>query len=475
MNAKDNDNRHDADENTLSPLPGEAGIPSLTEPTRAPVSRKGLFAVAFLVLSLVAVTAVSIQHLAAGRKPHDAASARAGDRPAAVTVQPRRLDMTAPVASSAVQSPDQLRIPAIKPLDDDAIAATAEPIGVRRTGSGAPTGESSGQGGHPSGAKVVLPEDAPAILVTRRPGPSTGSPPTPSVPADRGDDVESSASPLAETRRNLEAYERRLQALMDSITRSSGNDGTRTAAPTGSILRTAPVGVPLSAAPPSGAEITTSGALLGGLLPRSSTPRVKAALLGDRSMILPRGTAFTCALQTKVVSSAAGLIGCQVQRNVFSDDGRVVLIERGSHMDGEYRVASIRPGSVSIPVLWTRIRTSHGVTVDIDSPGTGPLGESGIEGYVDNRWRERIGAALLLSLIDDSVQLAIQHESSAGQGSSVILPSTTANASKLADRVLDSTINIPPLIYQNQGGIVGIVVAHDVDFSAVYALQPTTP
>ena len=475
MNAKDNDDRHDADESTLSPLPGEAGIPSLTERTRAPVSRKGLFAVAFLVLSMVAVTAVSIQHVVARRKPDDAASARAGDRPAAVSVQPKRLDMTAPVASSAMQSPDQLRIPAIKPLDDDATTATAEPIGVRRTGSGAATGDASGNGGHPDGAKVVLPEDAPVILVTRRNGPPTGSPPAPPVPANRGDDVESSASPLAETRRNLEAYERQLQALMESMTRTSGNDGTRTAVPTGSLLRTAPVGVPPSAAPPMVAETTLSGALLGGLLPRSTTPRVKAALLGDRSMILPKGTAFTCALQTKVVSSAAGLIGCQVQRNVFSDDGRVLLIERGSHMDGEYRVASIKPGSVSIPVLWTRIRTPLGVTVDIDSPGTGRLGESGIDGYVDNRWRERIGAALLLSLIDDSVQLAIQHESGAGQGSSVVLPSTTSNASKLADKVLDSTINIPPLIYQNQGGIVGIVVARDVDFSAVYALQPTTP
>ena len=123
-----------------------------------------------------------------------------------------------------------------------------------------------------------------------------------------------------------------------------------------------------------------------------------------------------------------------------------------------------------IPVLWTRIRTPNGVTVDIDSPGTGPLGESGIDGYVDNRWGERIGAAMLLSLIDDSVKLAIQHEPAAArQGNTVVLPSTTANTSKLAEKVLDSTINIPPLIYQNQGGIVGIYVARDVDFSSVYA------
>ena len=50
----------------------------------------------------------------------------------------------------------------------------------------------------------------------------------------------------------------------------------------------------------------------------------------SRSLTLPKGTAFTCALKTKVISATSGLVGCQVQRNVFSDDGRVLLIERGS-------------------------------------------------------------------------------------------------------------------------------------------------
>ena len=52
---------------------------------------------------------------------------------------------------------------------------------------------------------------------------------------------------------------------------------------------------------------------------------------------------------------------------------------------------------------------------------------------------------------------------------------TTSNTSKLADKVLDSTINIPPLIYQNQGAVVGIYVARDVDFSSVYELRAVTP
>ena len=79
---------------------------------------------------------------------------------------------------------------------------------------------------------------------------------------------------------------------------------------------------------------------------------------------------------------------------------------------------------------------------------------------------------MLLSLIDDSVKLVIQNQQSDRQGNAVILQSTTDSTSKLAEKVLDSTINIPPLIYENQGGIVGIYVARDVDFSSVYELRP---
>ena len=53
----------------------------------------------------------------------------------------------------------------------------------------------------------------------------------------------------------------------------------------------------------------------------------------------------------------------------------------------------------------------------------------------------------------------------------MVLPSTTSATGKLAEKVLDSTINIPPLIYRNQGGIVGVYVARDVDFSSVYELK----
>lgn len=193
-------------------------------------------------------------------------------------------------------------------------------------------------------------------------------------------------------------------------------------------------------------------------------------MLGARSYVVPKGVLFQCALKTRVVSAVSGFVGCQVQRPVYSDDGKVVLIERGSHLDGEYRIVQVRPGVTRIPILWTRVRTPHGVTVDLDSPATGPLGDSGITGEVNNRWVERIGAALLLSLIDDAIKLQISENTSNGS-STVVLPNTAATASRLAEKVLDSTINIPPLITAHQGSVVGVYVSRDLDFSGVYRLE----
>ncbi|HMN75954.1 MAG TPA: type IV secretion system protein VirB10 [Burkholderiaceae bacterium] len=454
-----------ADGNSISPLPGEPGIPNVAARQRVSMSKKGLLAVALLIGSMVAVAAYTVQRVSAsGKKADEAESKLVKDKPTAATSEPRRLEMPpAPTASAAVATAP--RIPALTPTADE----LAEPIGVRRTGSGAPAS---------GGQKVLPPEDAPVLLVTTRPG----ALPPPGASTRRADagapsgegtspsDIAEPNDPIAVTSRNLQAYQRQLQGMLESLTKTA-------AMATGQATGTMPAGAllggpPMAGTPPVGAP-AAGGGLFGGQLQGSATPKVAASMLGNRSLTLPKGTAFTCALKTKVISATSGLVGCQVQRNVFSDDGRVLLIERGSHLDGEYRIASVRPGTVRIPVLWTRIRTPLGVTVDIDSPGTGQLGESGIDGYVDNRWGERIGAAMLLSLIDDSVKLVIQNQASDRQADTIVLPSTTANTSKLAEKVLDSTINIPPLIYQNQGGIVGIYVARDVDFSSVYELKPT--
>ncbi len=440
--------------NTVAPLPGEPGIPNVAAAPRTAWSKKGLLAVALLLASLIAILGLTVQRVvASGKKSSDTESRLVRDRPTAASAEPRKLDLPPSPGATSVATASSPRIPALVPTEDE----VAEPIGVRRAGTGAPGS---------SGARTVLPEDAPILLVSSRlAGRGSARAAAGTEPEEHEADASSATDPLAATARNLQGFQRQLEGLLDNLTRTAAAAGVQgeAEAPTSALLGNAPQAQP-SAAPGPG--------LFGGQLQGSATPRVVADLIGNRSLTLPKGTAFTCALKTRVISATSGLIGCQVQRNVFSDDGRVLLIERGSHLDGEYRIGSVRPGMVRIPVLWTRIRTPLGVTIAIESPGTGPLGESGIDGYVDNRWTERIGAAMLLSLIDDTVKLVIQNQTQDSRADTIVLPSTTANTSKLAEKVLDSTINIPPLIYQNQGGIVGIVVARDVDFSAVYELRP---
>lgn len=449
----------------LSPLPGETGIPNIAAERKPTLDKKGLLAIACVVITLVAFLVASAKNIFKDDTPSDASASRSSDRPSAAAGDTRKLDFSSPAASQTQ------RIPALIPNADE----LAEPVGVRRTGSNVAASNTPHKTEPGSGTRTPSPEDAPVMLVSSRISAGLNKTsnaighamPTPE-PANLDASGET-ADPLQATKRNLQAYQQQLQGMLDTLTRSTALTSGQDAPPgidSGNPATPNPQSPARHAAPSSG--------LFGGQLQGSETPSVVASQLGNRSLTLPKGTAFTCALKTRIISAASGLVGCQVQRHVFSEDGKVLLLERGSHMDGEYRIMSLRPGMIRIPVLWTRIRTPLGVTVDIDSPGTGPLGESGVDGYMDKRWGERIGAAVLMSLIDDSVKLIIQNQSQQSNldgSSTVILPSATANSSKLAEKVLDSTINIPPLIYQNQGGIVGIYVARDLDFSSVYALR----
>ncbi|MFR1026550.1 MAG: TrbI/VirB10 family protein [Parasutterella sp.] len=72
-------------------------------------------------------------------------------------------------------------------------------------------------------------------------------------------------------------------------------------------------------------------------------------------------------------------------RDVYSANGRVLLIERGSKAIGEYKGA-VENGLNRIFVLWTQIQTPKGVRVNIDSPATDALGGSGMAGEIDFHW-----------------------------------------------------------------------------------------
>jgi len=193
-----------------------------------------------------------------------------------------------------------------------------------------------------------------------------------------------------------------------------------------------------------------------------------ARQLQGRDFLLTRGSFIDCALNTRLDSTVPGLVSCVVTRDVFSHNGKLVLIDRGSRVTGEYR-STLQQGMNRLAVLWSRVETPAGVVIDLASPATDSLGTAGVTGDVDTHFWQRFGGAILLSLIDDAAQLATTVASDNGSDTAQVVIGGTANVSSdLAAEVLRNTINIAPTIHVHQGARVGIVVARDLDFSTVY-------
>jgi type IV secretion system protein VirB10 len=473
----------DAGNPVLEITDGGDGVPSVVEAPKKSASWKGLAAIG-VALALVIGVGIFILTRTLGEKltvpkqdPATKATAAAAQAPGAAR--------TFPVEAPAVRAAPQPAAPAQQfPAAD--LAKDDKPLEVRPDGSiasksgSAPTRNSSGQAER-------HPDDGPVLLAMASGGPAAGrggsagvsagssfgtvnnatiqpaagsrsEPSAPGAPSQGG---------YAELQRSLSATQANLTSMLERVVSQTAQGN---AAP-GSPPPLPPTGAGGGVTAPAAAAASSGPGLFGGQLQSSTTASVQARMLGNRSLTMPRGTAFACALKTKVISAVSGMVGCQVLRNVYSDDGRTVLIERGSHLDGEYRITQVRPGATRIPTIWQRVRTPNGVIVDLESPATGPLGESGLPAHVDNRWMERIGAALLVGFLDDAFKYMIAEANQGENNNTVVLSSTSQQAQRLPEKILDSTINIPPILTQNQGGLVGIYVARDVDFSTVYTLR----
>ena len=209
---------------------------------------------------------------------------------------------------------------------------------------------------------------------------------------------------------------------------------------------------------------------LSGLLTGTRTGKRSASSIGDRNYIIAKGRFINCALNTRLDSTVPGMTSCTVTRNLYSDNGKILLVERGSEMSGEYK-SNMKQGMARIFVLWTRIKTPNGVVITLDSPGTDPLGGSGLPGYVDTHFWDRFGGALMLSMVDD---VAAYVTNKADDSDEDIKFDNTSDASQgMAAEALKNTINIPPTLYINQGEEIGIYVARDLDFSEVYHVGPS--
>ena len=222
--------------------------------------------------------------------------------------------------------------------------------------------------------------------------------------------------------------------------------------------------------------LAAAGGKRGGLEEKLEAPELRmasAGMLPDRDYLLTQGAMIDCVLETKLISTVSGMSSCHLTRDIYSANGRVVLLDRGSKVVGRYQGGGMQQGDARIFVVWTRVETPNGVVIELQSPGTGALGEAGVGGYVDTHFWDRFGSAILLSIIQDGADAAAARAAGPGANNTITLSNQATATKEVVAKSMEPTLNIPPTIYKNQGERVGIFVARDLDFRSVYGLERT--
>ena len=185
----------------------------------------------------------------------------------------------------------------------------------------------------------------------------------------------------------------------------------------------------------------------------------------DLHFLLKRNTIFHCIPEQPLDSDVPGPLGCIVAEDVMSADGSVVLIEKGSSVDGEVtRVPGA--GSNRMFVEFDEILTLAGIPIYLSGTGGDTLGTSGVDGAVNEHLWRKIRAAVLLSVIEVAGQVA-ENESEKSNNLNLNVGGT---GESLAGQALAHDINIPPTLYRNQADPITVTVRQDIPMDDAYRL-----
>lgn len=204
-----------------------------------------------------------------------------------------------------------------------------------------------------------------------------------------------------------------------------------------------------------------------------------ASVVKNPDTVITQGTVVPCILQTAINTQLAGFVTCVIPVDVRGTSGNVVLLDRGTKIVGQIE-SGLMQGQDRVFVLWTRAETPNHVIISLNAPGADELGRAGLPGAVDNHWWDRFGGALMLTLVQGSLNAgtALAAGSGGRGGNEAALGfvyGAQSSGSQVANTALTNSINIPPTLNKNQGDTVSVFVVQDLDFSEVYGLKLKGP
>ena len=181
--------------------------------------------------------------------------------------------------------------------------------------------------------------------------------------------------------------------------------------------------------------------------------------------LLKRNTIFHCVPEQRLDSAVPGPVGCTVADDVMSADGTVVLIEKGSSVDGEI-ISGPSLGQDRMFVNFDEVLTLSGIPIYLSGTGGDTLGTSGVDGALDEHMWRKIKGAVLLSAVEVAGQIASNETEKSGN----LNLNVGSQGSSLAQTALSHDIEVADTLIRNQADPITVTVRQDIPMDDAYRL-----
>lgn len=195
---------------------------------------------------------------------------------------------------------------------------------------------------------------------------------------------------------------------------------------------------------------------------------VKAKQQTQTNYKIFQGKVIPAILETAINSDLPGMVRALVNEDVYGETGNIVLLPKGTRLIGQYN-SQIATGQTRVFIIWSRAITPNNIDIAIGSPNTNALGEAGMEGTVDTHFWKVFGTSMLLSVIGAAASEVGTRNSNSEIGvyGNPYQTAVTQGILNSSNSVLQNNVNIQPTIHVDQGSIIKVFVARDLDFSGI--------
>lgn len=151
-----------------------------------------------------------------------------------------------------------------------------------------------------------------------------------------------------------------------------------------------------------------------------------------------------------------------VESNVYATQGRKILIPEGSSVIGNLQPVS-NASDNRVNIVWKRILTPQGININLNAELNDEVGNSGLQGRVDNRWADRYGMAFLTSFLNATAQFSVPLEN---QRVVAMANTFSGEMSQVFTQLIREGIKILPTIKIDQGTRINISPIEDIWFKS---------